>query len=194
MNKIIFFLLIAFSLSAFGQSNAIRCVEGFKGNDNFLFLRFDIYGVGTKKSKFLKTKNGLEVVSNIDNYKAHFTTAEKVPSLYIKIEVSDSASFETDKAIIVDNYQLLLQSTKRVQPKVDTLTIKGYNLYGYTKTEIDSAVSIASYVYFTKTNEAIYFNFMNRAGKTLLYKSISDFIEQRDLLLTNFVERMKKCN
>ena len=194
MKKIVFFLLIVFSLNAFGQSNAIRCVEEFKGNDNFLFLRFDHYGVGTKKSKFLKTKNGLEEVSNIDNYKGHFTTAEKVPSLYIKIEVSDSAAFETDKAIIVDNYQLLLLSTKHVNSKVDTITIKGTNFYGYTKTEIDSAVSIASYVYFTKTNEAIYFNFMNRAGKTLLYKSISDFIEQRNLLLTNFVERMKKCN
>jgi hypothetical protein len=88
------------SLNALGQSKAIRCVEEFKGNDNFLFLRFDHYGVGTKKSKFLKTKNGLEEVSNIDNYKAHFTTVEKVPSLYIKIEVSDSAAFETDKAII----------------------------------------------------------------------------------------------
>jgi len=194
MKKTIFFFLILFSLNAFGQSNAIRCVEEFKGNDNFLFLRFDHYGVGTKKSKFLKTKNGLEEVSNIDNYKGHFTTADKMPSLYIKIEVSDSAAFETDKAIIVDNYQLLLQSTKRVNPMVDTLTIKGTNFYGYTKTEMDSAVSIASYVYFTKSNEAIYFNFMNRAGKTLLYKSISEFIEQRNLLLTNFVERMKKCN
>ena len=134
------------SLNAFAQSNAIRCVEGFKGNDNFLFLRFDHYGVGTKKSKFLKTKNGLEEVSNIDNYKGHFTTADKMPSLYIKIEVSDSAAFETDKEIIVDNYQLLLQSTKRVNPKVDTLTIKGTNFYGYTKSEIDSAVSIASWL------------------------------------------------
>ncbi len=194
MKKIIFFLFLVISLNAFAQSNAIRCVEGFKGNDNFLFLRFDHYGVGTKKSKFLKTKNGLEEISNIDNYKGHFTTADKMPSLYIKIEVSDSAAFETDKEIIVDNYQLLLQSTKRVNPKVDTLTIKGTNFYGYTKSEIDSAVSIASYVYFTKSNEAIYFNFMNRAGKTLLYKSISEFIEQRNLLLTNFVERMKKCN
>jgi hypothetical protein len=194
MKKIVFFLLIAFSSNAFGQSNAIRCIEGFKGNDNFLFLRFDHYGVGTKKSKYLKTKNGLEEVSNIDNYKLHFTTADKAPSLFIKIEVSDSSAYQTDKAIIVDNYQLLLQSTKRVQPKVDTLMIKGYNFYGYTKTEIDSAVSIASYVYFTKSNEAVYFNFMNRAGKTLLYKSISEFIEQRNLLLTNFVERMKKCN
>ena len=194
MKKTVFFLLISFSLNAFGQSNAIRCIEGFKGNDNFLFLRFDHYGVGTKKSKYLKTKNGLEEVSNTDNYKAHFITANKAPSLFIKIEVSDSAAYETDKAIIVDNYQLLLQSTKRVQPKVDTLMIKGYNFYGYTKTEIDSAVSIASYVYFTKSNEAVYFNFMNRAGKTLLYKSISEFIEQRNLLLTNFVERMKKCN
>ena len=194
MKKTVFFLLIVFSLNAFGQSNAIRCIEGFKGNDNFLFLRFDHYGVGTKKSKFLKTKNGLEEVSNIDNYKGHFTTADKMPSLYIKIEVSDSAAFETDKEIIVDNYQLLLQSTKRVNPMVDTLTIKGTNFYGYTKTEIDSAVSIASYVYFTKSNEAIYFNFMNRAGKTLLYKSISEFIEQRDLLLANFVERIKKCD
>jgi len=194
MKKIVFFFLIVFSLNAFGQSNAIRCVEGFKGNDNFLFLRFDHYGVGTKKSKFLKTKNGLEEVSNIDNYKSHFITADKSPSLFIKVEVSDSAAFETDKAIIVDNYQLLLQSTKHVNSKVDTLTIKGTNFYGYTKTEIDSAVSIASYVYFTKSNEAIYFNFMNRPGKTLLYKSISDFIEQRDLLLINFVERMKKCN
>lgn len=181
-------------MNAFGQSNAIRCIEGFKGNDNFLFLRFDHYGVGTKKSKYLKTSRGLEEVSTTDNYKSHFITADKSPSLFIKIEVSDSAAFETDKAIIVDNYQLLLQSTKRVQPRVDTLTIKGTNFYGYTKTEIDSAVSIASYVYFTKSNEAVYFNFMNRAGKTLLYKSISEFIEQRDLLLTNFVERMKKCN
>jgi hypothetical protein len=194
MKKTVFFLLILFSLNAFGQSNGIRCVEGFKGNDNFLFLRFDHYGVGTKKSKFLKTSTGLEEVSNIDNYKAHFTTADKRPSLYIKIEVSDSAAFETDKEIIVDNYQLLLQSTRRVNPNVDTLMIKGYNFYGYTKTEMDSAVSIASYVYFTKSNEAIYFNFMNRAGKTLLYKSLSEFIEQRNLLLTNFVERMKKCN
>lgn len=194
MKKIVFFLLFVFSLNAFGQSNAIRCIEGFKGNDNFLFLRFDHYGVGTKKSKYLKTSRGLEEVSNIDNYKSHFITADKSPSLFIKIEVSDSAAYETDKAIIVDNYQLLLQSTKRVQPKVDTLAINGYNFYGYTKTEIDSAVSIASYVWFTKSNEAVYFNFMNRAGKTLLYKSISEFIEQRNLLLTNFVERMKKCN
>jgi hypothetical protein len=194
MKKIVFLLLIAFSSNAFGQSNAIRCIEGFKGNDNFLFLRFDHYGVGTKKSKYLKTSRGLEEVSNIDNYKSHFITADKSPSLFIKIEVSDSAAFEMDKEIIVDNYQLLLQSTKRVQPKVDTLAINGYNFYGYTKTEIDSAVSIASYVWFTKSNEAVYFNFMNRAGKTLLYKSISEFIEQRDLLLTNFVERMKKCN
>ena len=181
-------------MNSFGQSNAIRCIEGFKGNDNFLFLRFDHYGVGTKKSKYLKTSRGLEEVSTIDNYKSHFITADKLPSLFIKIEVSDSSAFETDKAIIVDNYQLLLQSTKRVQPKVDTLTIKGTNFYGYTKTEIDSAVSIASYVWFTKSNEAVYFNFMNRAEKKLLYKSISEFIEQRDLLLTNFVERMKKCN
>ena len=194
MKKIVFFLLIAFNLNVFGQSNAIRCIENFKGSKDFLFLRFDHYGVGTKKSKYLKTSRGLEEVSNIDNYKSHFITADKSPSLFIKIEVSDSAAFEMDKEIIVDNYQLLLQSTKRVQPKVDTLMIKGYNFYGYTKTEIDSAVSIASYVYFTKSNEAVYFNFMNRAGKTLLYKSISEFIEQRNLLLTNFVERMKKCN
>jgi len=194
MKKIVFFLLIVFSLNAFGQSNVIRCIEGFKGDDNFLFLRFDHYGVGTKKSKYLKTSRGLEEVSNIDNYKSHFITADKSPSLFIKIEVSDSAAFEMDKEIIVDNYQLLLQSTKRVQPKVDTLAVNGYNFYGYTKTEIDSAVSIASYVWFTKSNEAVYFNFMNRAGKNLLYKSVSEFIEQRDLLLTNFVERMKKCN
>jgi hypothetical protein len=194
MKKIVFFLLIVFSLNAFGQSNATRCIENFKGSKDFLFLRFDHYGVGTKKSKYLKTSRGLEEVSNIDNYKSHFITADKSPSLFIKIEVSDSAAFEMDKEIIVDNYQLLLQSTKRVQPKVDTLAINGYNFYGYTKTEIDSAVSIASYVWFTKSNEAVYFNFMNRAGKTLLYKSISEFIEQRDLLLTNFVERMKKCN
>jgi len=194
MKKIVFFLLIVFSLNSFGQSNAIRCIENFNGSKDFLFFRFDHYGVGTNKSKYLKTSRGLEEVSNIDNYKAHFTTADKMPSLYIKIEVSDSTAFETDKAIIVDNYQLLLQSTKRVHNKVDTLAIKEYNLYGYTKTEIDSAVSIASYVWFTKSNEAVYFNFMNRAGKTLLYKSISEFIEQRDLLLTNFVERMKKCN
>ena len=168
MKKIVFFLLIAFSLNAFGQSNAIRCIEGFKGNDNFLFFRFDHYGVGTKKSKYLKTKNGLEEVSNIDNYKLHFTTADKAPSLFIKIEVSDSAAYELDKSIIVDNYQLLLQSTKHVNQKIDTLNLKGYNFYGYTKTEIDSAVSIASYVYFTKSNEAVYFNFINRAGKTVI--------------------------
>ena len=194
MKKIVFFLLIVFSLNSFGQSNAIRCIENFKGSKDFLFSRFDHYGVGTNKSKYLKTSRGLEEVSNIDNYKAHFTTADKMPSLYIKIEVSDSTAFETDKAIIVDNYQLLLQSTKRVHNKVDTLAIKEYNFYGYTKSEIDSAVSIASFVYFTKSNEAVYFNFMNRSGKILLYKSISEFIEQRDLLLTNFVERMKKCN
>ena len=194
MKKTVFFLLLVYSLNSFGQSNAIKCIEEFKGNDNFNFLRFDHYGVGTKKSKFLKTSKGLEEVSNIDNYKGHFTTADKLPSLYIKIEVSDSAAFEIDKAIIVDNYQLLLQSTKHVNPKVDTLSIKGTNLYGYTKTEIDSAVSIASYVCFTKTNEAVYFNFMNRSGKTLLYKSIPEFIEQRNLLLSNFVELMKKCN
>ena len=194
MKNVICAFLVFFCLDVSAQSNTIRCLENFKGTKDFLFLRFDHYGVGTKKSKYLKTKNGLEEVSNIDNYKLHFTTADKAPSLFIKIEVSDSAAYETDKAIIVDNYQLLLQSTKRVQPKVDTLMIKGYNFYGYTKTEIDSAVSIASYVYFTNTNEAVYFNFMNRAGKTLLYKSISEFIEQRNLLLTNFVERMKKCN
>lgn len=194
MKKIVFFLLIVFSLNTFGQSNAIRCIENFKGSKDFLFSRFDHYGVGTKKSKYLKTSKGLEEVSNIDNYKLHFTTSDKIPSLFIKIEVSDTAAFEIDKAIIVDNYQLLLQNTKRVQPIVDTLNVNGYNFHGYTKSEIDSAVSIASYVYFTKSNEAVYFNFMNRAGKTLLYKSIPEFIEQRNLLLTNFVERMKKCN
>ncbi len=194
MKNVICAFLVFFCLDVSAQSNIILCLENFKGSKDFLFLRFDHYGVGTKKSKYLKTKNGLEEVSNIDNYKLHFTTADKAPSLFIKIEVSDSSAYETDKAIIVDNYQLILQSTKRVQPKVDTLMIKGYNFYGYTKTEIDSAVSIASYVYFTKSSEAVYFNFMNRAGKTLLYKSISEFIEQRNLLLTNFVERMKKCN
>ncbi len=181
-------------MDAFAQSNTIKCLENFKGSKDFLFLRFDHYGVGTKKSKYLKTSKGLEEVSNIDNHKLHFTTSDKIPSLFIKIEVSDTAAFEIDKVIIVDNYQILLQNTKHVQSKVDTLNVNGYNLYGYTKTEIDSAVSIASYVFFTKSNEAVYFNFMNRAGKNLLYKSISEFIEQRDLLLTNFVERMKKCN
>ena len=194
MRNIICAFLILCCVDAFAQSNTIRCLENFKGNKDFLFLRFDHYGVGTKKSKYLKTSNGLEEVSNIDNYKLHFTTADKTPSLFIKIEVSDSSAFELDKAIIVDNYKLLLQSTKHVNQKLDTLNLKGYHFYGYTKTEIDSAVSIASYVYFTNNNESIYFNFLNRSGKTMLYNSLPDFIEERNLLMTNFVELLKKCN
>lgn len=194
MKNFICFILIFFCFDAFSQSNTFRCLENFKGNKDFLFLRFDHYGVGSKKSRYLKTKNGLEEVSNIDNHKIHFTTADKTPSLFVKIEVSDSASFTLDKAIIVDNYQLLIENTKHVNPKLDTLSIKGYNFYGYTKTEIDSAVSIASYVYFTDTNESIYFNFLNRSGNKLLYTQISEFIEERNLLLTNFVELLKKCN
>jgi hypothetical protein len=194
MKNVICAFLVFFCLDVSAQSNTIRCLENFKGTKDFLFLRFDHYGIGTKKSKYLKTKNGLEEVSNIDNYKLHFTTADKTPSLFIKIEVSDSAAYELDKSIIVDNYQLLLQSTKHVNQKMDTLSLKGYNFYGYTKTEIDSAVSIASYVYFTNTNEAIYFNFLNRSGKILLYNSLPDFIEERNLLMANFVELLKKCN
>lgn len=194
MKNVICAFLVFFCLDVSAQSNTIRCLENFKGSKDFLFLRFDHYGVGTKKSKYLKTKNGLEEVSNIDNYKLHFTTADKVPSLFIKVEVSDSSAYELDKSIIVDNYQLLLLSTKHVNQKIDTLSLKGYNFYGYTKTEIDSAVSIASYVYFTNNNEAVYFNFLNRSGKIFLYNSLPDFIEERNLLMTNFVELLKKCN
>lgn len=124
----------------------------------------------------------------------HFTTADKTPSLFIKVEGSDSSAYELDKAIIIDNYKLLLQSTKHVSQKIDTLSLKGYNFYGYTKIEIDSAVSIASYVYFTNNNEAVYFNFLNRSGKIFLYNRLPDFIEKRNLLMTNFVELLKKCN
>ena len=194
MKNVICGFLFFFCLEGSAQSNTIRCLEKFKGSNDFIFLRFDHYGVGTKKTKYLKTSNGLEEVSNIDNYKSHFTTSDKTPSLFIKIEVSDSAAFALDKAIIVDNYQFLLQSTKHVNQKVDTISFKGYNFYGYTKTKIDSAVSIASYVYFTNNNESIYFNFLNRSGKIVLYNNLSDFIEQRNLLLTNFVELLKKCN
>lgn len=194
MKNVICAFLVFFCLDVSAQSNTIRCLENFKGSKDFLFLRFDHYGVGTKKSKYLKTKNGLEEVSNIDNYKLHFTTADKVPSLFIKVEVSDSSAYELDKSVIVDNYQLLLLSTKHVNQKIDTLSLKGYNFYGYTKTEIDSAVSIASYVYFTNNNEAVYFNFLNRSGKIFLYNSLTDFIEERNLLMTNFVELLKKCN
>lgn len=194
MKKVFSLFLILISVGAFAQSNTIKCLENFKGNDDFHFLRFDYLGVGSNNFRLLKTKVGVEQISNIDNYKIIFNHSENTPSLYVKVEVSDSASFNLDKDVILDNYQLMVESTKHVSKKLDTLNIKGYNFYGYTKTEIDSAVSIASYVYFTNTNEAIYFNFMNRAGNILLYYKISDFITQRNLLLNNFVELFNKCN
>lgn len=194
MKKVFSLFLILISVGAFAQSNTIKCLENFKGNDDFHFLRFDYLGVGSNNFRLLKTKVGVEQISNIDNYKIIFNHSENTPSLYVKVEVSDSASFNLDKDVILDNYQLMVESTKHVSKKLDTLNIKGYNFYGYTKTEIDSAVSIASYVYFTNTNEAIYFNFMNRAGNILLYDKISDFITQRNLLLNNFVELFNKCN
>ena len=194
MKKILFVFLILISVGAFAQSNTIKCLENFKGNDDFHFLRFDHLGISSNNFRLLKTKVGVEQISNIDNYKIIFNRSENTPSLYMKVEVSDSASFNLDKEVILDNYQLMVETTKHVSKKLDTLNIKGYNFYGYTKTEIDSAVSIASYVYFTKTNEAIYFNFMNRAGNILLYDKISEFITQRNLLLNNFVELFNKCN
>ena len=182
-------------LSAFMPARQlIDCLTGFDGTGQYKKFRSDHNGVKSKPFRVVKTAKGDEEVTVIDNYSVAYHNAKEITTVSIKIEKSAPNGHAIDQEIIRDNLKYIVQHTRNlVSAEPDSLSFDDTNVYGYTKSTIDSSSFIGSYLFFPGGDYTVYVNFHVGNENPAAYTSIDDFKVQRDAFLKKYVVRLKKC-
>ncbi len=195
MKKGLFSVLCVMLLSAFmPTSQLIDCLTNFDGTGQFKKFRADHNGAMTKPFRVVMTAKGFEEITVIDNYRIAYHNAKEATTVSVKIEKSAPDGYSIDQEIIRDNILYIVQHTSNlISAQPDSLNINGTNVYGYTKSKVDSSSFIGNYLFFPGNDYAVYVNFHLGKENPAAYTSLEQFTSQRDQFLSKYIEQLKKC-
>ncbi len=195
MKKGLLLICCVFLLSAFmPPSQLIDCLTGFDGTGQFKKFRADHNGAMSKPFRVVKTAKGDEEITVIDNYRVAYHNAKDATTVTVKIEKSSDEGYAVDQEIIRDNLNYIVEHTRNLSSaQPDSLNFNGTNVYGYTKSKVDSSSFIGSYLFFPGNDYTVYVNFHLGKENPAGYTSVEQFITQRDQFLKKYIEQLRKC-
>jgi hypothetical protein len=195
MKKGLISVLCVMLLSAFmPATQLIDCLTNFDGTGQYKKFRADHNGAMSKPFRVVKTAKGDEEITVIDNYRIAYHNAKEATTVSVKIEKSAADGYAVDQEIIRDNLLYIVQYTRNLSyQQPDSLNFNGTNVYGYTKSKVDSSSFIGSYLFFPGDDYTVYVNFHLGKENPAAYSSLDQFISQRDQFLRKYIEQLKKC-
>jgi hypothetical protein len=195
MRKGLILVCCVFLLSAFmPASELIDCLTSFNGTGQFKKFRADHNGAMSKPFRVVKTGKGDEEITVIDNFRIAYHNDKEATTVSVKIEKSAADGYSVDQEIIRDNLRYIVEHTRNLSSSApDSLTVDGTNVYGYTKSKVDSSSFIGSYLFFPGGDYTVYVNFHLGKDNPAGYTSIDQFISQRDQFLRKYISDIKKC-
>jgi hypothetical protein len=196
MALILMVLLIIVVSVGFTAKETIRgCFTSFKGIPGVTLTSTDRLPETSERFRTLKTNTGEVTVSRIDGYRILYNTIKGGNLVNLKVELSDSGKYETDKKGILDNLQFMISHTQGLTSATPLEIEKnGYKIYGLNRNSIDTkATTLGTYILFPGNNTTVYFYFENLDTDKRDYKDMEEFVTIRDKFLDEYTQHINDC-
>lgn len=148
----------------------------------------------SEKSRILDTENGTVEVTRIDGYRILYNNDKKVPFVNLKIELSNSKSYDKDKINLIDNLKYLNSHSTGMETKgLIELEFHGYKIYGLSRGTIETGSTLGTFVMFPGNDVTVYFYFNNLKPEFRNFESLDDYKKQRNKFMDEYTKYLTTC-
>ncbi len=189
-------LILCLSLMSFTDSNEIRkCYFLFTTPTGFNAQEPDRLPEDSKKSRELKTTEGIKEITCIDGYRVLYKNAKNAAFVNMKVELSEKKAFADDQKKILENIDYLISTATILENKeLVKLEVNGFTLYGFSRSSIEGGTNLGTFVMFPEKGVSVYFYFNNLNPTYRNYESIEEYIIQRNQFLNEYTQFLKSCD
>ena len=189
-------LLLTIALLSFKSKNEIsKCFISFATATNLTAAVPDRLPETSEKIRTLKTENGEVEVTRIDGYRILYNNNKKVPFVNLKVELSDSNSYETDQKRLLDNLKYLNTHSSGMETKeLIELKFNGYKISGLSRGTIETGSTLGTFIMFPGNGVTVYFYFNNLKPEFRNFESVEDYKKQRDKFLEEYTKHLTTCS
>ncbi|UAY50777.1 hypothetical protein [Ferruginibacter albus] len=188
--------LLTIALLSFKNKNEIgNCFISFTTATNLTAATPDRLPETSEKFRTVKTEDGEVEVTRIDGYRILYNNAKQVPFVNLKVELSDSNSYESDKKKLLDNLKYLNAHSTGMETKdVITLDFNGYKIFGLSRGTIEVGSTLGTFIMFPGNGVTVYFYFNNLKPEFRNFESVDDYKKQRDQFLQEYTKHLTDCS
>ena len=148
----------------------------------------------SEKVRTVKTDNGEVEVTRIDGYRVLYNNDKKAPFVNLKVELSESKSYDKDQKNLIDNLKYLNSHSQNMETKdLIELEFNGYKVYGFSRTTIETGSTLGTFVMFPGNGVTVYFYFNNMKPEYRNFESVDDYKKQRDRFMDEYTKHLKTC-
>jgi hypothetical protein len=189
-------LLLTISLFGFENKNEIsNCYLAFNKATNLTAAEPERLPENSEKVRTVRTENGEVEVTRIDGYRLLYNNDKKVPFVNLKVELSDSISYETDQNKLLDNLKYINANSAGMETKdLIELNFNGYKISGLSRGSIETGNTLGIFVMFPGHSVTVYFYFNNLKPDVRNFESIEDYKKQRDRFIEGYCKHLTTCS
>jgi hypothetical protein len=185
-------LLAALFLSATPKGKIEEYYISFNALTDLTPAEPDMILKNAEKYKIVNTNLGEVKVTRLEGYKITYNTKQKLPSVNLKVELSDKKSYEKDKMNLINNIRFISANNEGMESsEMIELESNGYKVYGYSKTAIDKVGTLGTFVMFPGDNVVVYFEFNNISTESAFFKTTADYKKQREAFIQEYTKHIK---
>ncbi len=183
------------NLSCNTKDKIADCFISFKGTGDLTITSPERLPESSEKFIPLKTDNGDVQVSRIDGYRILYNNSQSAALVNLKVELSETKSYDTDQKGILDNLKYLIsQSQNLTTTEPIEIEKNGYKIFGLNRNTTDSKSStLGIYIMFPGNNITVYFYFNNLDRESRNYNDLQEFITVRDKFFDEYTKHIKNC-
>jgi len=194
--KLFIAFILTFVLQSFTTKNEIsQCYISFKNASNLTVAEPDRLPENSEKVRAVKTEQGDADITRIDGYRVLYINDKHAPFVNLKVELSDSKSYETDQKYIIENLKYLNSHSTGMESKdLIELEFNGYKIFGLSRGAIETGSTLGTFVMFPGDGISVYFYFNNMKPEYRNFTSVEDYKKQRDQFMEEYTKFLTTCN
>ncbi|WP_426091649.1 hypothetical protein [Flavobacterium sp. DSR3-2] len=188
-------IILTTLLLSFTNKNEIgKCYLSFKTSTNLTVADPDRLPETSEKVRTLKTDNGEVEVTRIDGYRVLYNNNKKAPFVNLKIELSESKSYDKDQKNLIDNLKYLNSHSQNMETNdLIELEFNGYKVYGFSRNTIETGSTLGTFVMFPGNGVTVYFYFNNMKPEYRNFESVDDYKKQCDRFMDEYTKHLTTC-
>ncbi len=188
-------VLLTTLLLSFTSKNEIgQCFISYKTSTKLTVSNPDRLPETSEKVRTVKTDNGEVEVTRIDGYRVLYNNEKNAPFVNLKVELSESNSYEKDQKNMIDNLKYLNSHSQNMETK-DLIEIEfnGYKVYGFSRATIETGSTLGTFVMFPGNGVTVYFYFNNMKPEFRNFENVEGYKKQRDRFIDEYTKHLKTC-
>ncbi len=185
--------LVAISYPFIGQCQLNDCYLTHVDHDYPRMVAEKLPDLAEKFRK-IKIERGEVTISRTAASRTLYYNEKDVPFINLKVELSDSNSYEADKKKLIEHLKYLNAHSTGMETKdLIELNFNGYKFIGLSRASIESGSTLGTFLMFPGNGIVVYFYFNNLKPEHRNFESVDDYKKLRDKFMYGYTKFLKTC-